>query len=226
MNHPMELTDLTLEQALELGRKVLDNQRESALRNAEREAADQQTRFDREWAEPLTAAVERWPFLAGGIKTPKLDPREYFDGQLPGQRAYLVVEVPGLDTFEIALRQSSAGQGAPTVWRPDEPALRLAPSYLDQSVYGGEYYVGRDKKNSRMQWQSGEMALVLAVAESEFERRVELQLEADQKNQVRKDRLETANAVRDAAPTPAEHALFLVKELIALAQSQQEGEGD
>lgn len=209
----------TLEQVLEQGHALLAASRERRAQEAERLAAEQKQRYIDAWVEPVRAVEERWPFLAGLVECPEMeDPaHHHFESQLPNGYATVRVVVPGLEPVEVSLRDYQSGRG----WELEEPALKLYEVYEDWSESGNVRYVRADKKNG-IQVKSSELPVALAGAAEIHAERVRLQAQIDDEHQKWLKRREARATQSQAAPSDAERALALVRQLVALASPPAE----
>jgi len=207
----------TIAELLEQGRESLNAERERLRKAAEVSDIAKRAKFDREWAAATRFLKDAWPTLADCIEAPAFDPDKYLDTQLPRGTFDVDVRVPDLDWFEVRLERVEAG------FQFDEPAIRLYTTFSDQSIYGGEEYLARDKRNP-LTLESGSLAVALAIAQEYAHTRSELALEIEQKNANHAARVMANLTKQESAPTDAERALALVRELVDLVHVHRDVE--
>lgn len=207
----------TITQLLEQGRVTLEAERERMRLANDGLLASKKAKFDREWAAAIAFLKDAWPMLADCIGAPEFKPDDYLDGQLPRGSFKLDVNVPSLDWFAVHLQRTEAG------YQFDEPAIHLYTTWIDSSLYGGEQFLTRDKRNP-ITLESGSLATALALAQEYGQNRTKLALDIEQA----KERAAANRADRDAKQaaqsTDAERALALVRELVDLVHTHESQE--
>lgn len=213
----IDVVSQTLDQLLEAGQATLAGERERLEKANALVISNKQIRFSREWAVPIAFLDATWPALSGCFEVPVFNPDEFLDGQLPRQSFRVGVRVPSLDWFEVCLRRTEAG------CEFEEPAIHLYTSWVDSSLYGNESFVARDKRNP-MTLESGSLAIAVALAREYGIQRANLALEVDTANENRAASYAARIAKQEAAPSDAERALALFRELVDLVHAHPEQE--